>query len=172
MPDTDPVTLLREAARLMRERAAIAKDLTEDGHGEWFPWEVIQQTRWEDWPEPRPVPVPFAFDDSTEMAAGCDVPTGEAFVANARWAHDQEEAWHECEFIAGPMPEPLAGHIASWHPGVALAVADWLDARAAEYDEIASGPYGQAGAAFVAGDAGGDVDPVVRLARTYLGRTG
>jgi hypothetical protein len=29
-----------------------------------------------------------------------------------------------------------ADHIASWHPAVALAVADWLDAEAKEYDRL------------------------------------
>ena len=31
---------------------------------------------------------------------------------------------------------PDAEHIASWHPAVALAVADWLDATAARIEEI------------------------------------
>ena len=30
-----------------------------------------------------------------------------------------------------------AEHIASWHPAVALAVADWLDAEAAEFEKLA-----------------------------------
>lgn len=62
-----------------------------------------------------------------------------------------------------------AEYVASMHPLVALAVADWLDSAAGRYDEIAAGPYGPAGAAFVAGDAGGDTDPAVAVARTYLG---
>lgn len=62
-------------------------------------------------------------------------------------------------------------HIASWHPLVALAVADWLDERARELDDMAAGPYGQAGAAFVAGDFGGDIDPALRVARAYLGES-
>lgn len=43
--------------------------------------------------------------------------------------------------IGGPKAYALAGpddatteHIASWHPGVALAVADWLDEEAAVID--------------------------------------
>lgn len=32
---------------------------------------------------------------------------------------------------------PTAAHITAWHPGVALAVADWLDATAADMDNVA-----------------------------------
>lgn len=67
--------------------------------------------------------------------------------------------------------EANADHAGSWHPLVAAAVADWLDAEAIHYDELAAGPYGDAGAAFVAGDFGGDMDPALRVARTYLGET-
>jgi len=45
-----------------------------------------------------------------------------------------------------------AEHIASWHPSVALAVARWLD-----------------DAAFDAVGYGGDADPALEVARTYLG---
>ncbi|MFJ9558248.1 hypothetical protein ACIRPH_30960 [Nocardiopsis sp. NPDC101807] len=31
-------------------------------------------------------------------------------------------------------PPAIADHIALWHPGVALAVADWLEQHAAEHD--------------------------------------
>ena len=62
-----------------------------------------------------------------------------------------------------------AEHIAGWGPEPALAVADVLEERARELDEMASGPYGSAGVAFVAGDFSGDVDPAVRLARLCLG---
>jgi hypothetical protein len=57
------------------------------------------------------------------------------------------------------------------HPrhGFWAAVADWLDERAAYYGELAATtPYGAAGAAFVAGDAGGDPDPALTVARAYL----
>jgi hypothetical protein len=49
-----------------------------------------------------------------------------------------------------------SAHIASRHPGVALAVADWLDIEAA-----------------IAGrglpDEGGSIHPALAVARTYLG---
>jgi len=83
-----PVEELREAARLMRERAGAAT-----------------QGRWE------------LLDDGDRLVA-----------------------WHvnaggfEIDF-ACVIDEPIedadnAAHIASWHPAVALAVADWLDAEA------------------------------------------
>ena len=74
------------------------------------------------------------------------------------------ECWEDAETA------PAASvHIASWHPLVALAVADWLEAEAVQYDELAASPYGAEGAAFVAGDFGGDVDPALKAARAYLG---
>jgi len=56
-----------------------------------------------------------------------------------------------------------AEHIAGMHPGVALAVADWLDAEAAEYDELDASTQ-----AFLAGDHGGDPDRAIVVARAYL----
>jgi len=131
---TGPADELRAAAKLLRERATAARELTEDGNGQWLPWSVIRDTKWVEWHEPRLVPVPFAFDGSTEMAHGDYEPTGQAFVAHARYAHDQQEAWHEAEFVGGAMPEPVARYIASVHPGFGLELADWLDA-VAEWSE-------------------------------------
>ena len=50
-----------------------------------------------------------------------------------------------------------AEHVASWHPLVALAVADWLDTEA----EIAGRGLP---------DESGSVYPALRVARIYLGR--
>jgi hypothetical protein len=157
--DLTPAQELRAAATRLRQLAEAAKELTGDGNGEWFPWGVVQQTEYVKWPEPQPVPVPFAFDDSTELADGGYEPTGEAFVAHARWEHDSEEAWHGCEFFAGPIPEALARFIASMHPGFALAVAEWLEAEVAMMASLlATGAY---------------VDsrnwPAVKIAQAFLG---
>lgn len=57
-----------------------------------------------------------------------------------------------------------ADYIASMHPGIALAIADWLDEEAAEYEALDAGAQ-----AFLAGDKGGDVAPAIAVARTYLG---
>lgn len=57
-----------------------------------------------------------------------------------------------------------AAHIASWHPVVALAVADWLDAESASHvhlkDEEPTYTYDLPGM---------DASPAVRVARAYLG---
>ena len=131
--DPGPAGELREAAKGLRELAEAAKALTEDGHGEWFLWGVVQETTWQDWPEPQPVldDGPFGTGE-TVMSDGRYEPTGQAFVSHPRWTHDREESWHEAEFIAGPVPEALARFIASMHPAVALAVADLLEQIAAE----------------------------------------
>jgi hypothetical protein len=49
------------------------------------------------------------------------------------WGHDDEYVHGQGLLIAegrGSIAEPDATHIASWHPAVALAVADWLDIEA------------------------------------------
>jgi hypothetical protein len=57
-----------------------------------------------------------------------------------------------------------ADHIASWHPLPALAVADWLDEEAADYEGHESAVQ-----RFVAGLNGGNLDPALVVARAYLG---
>jgi hypothetical protein len=61
----------------------------------------------------------------------------------------------------GPTHEETATHIASWHPVVALAVADWLEHAAMVADEVQSVglTYG-----------GTDGAPALAVARAYLGR--
>jgi len=159
MADTpDSVAELREAAKGLKELAGAAKALTEDGNGEWFPWGVVQETTWQDWPEPQPVldDGPFGTGE-TVMSDGRYEPTGQAYVSHARWTHDSEEAWHEAEFIAGPMPEPLARFIASMHPAVALAVADLLD-KIAWMGEMDKEMLGRVGC-----------DEAIAIAMAYLG---
>lgn len=153
-----PADVLRRAAGLMRRRAAQAKSLTGDGNGKWFPWGTVRQTEWRAFPGPREVPcAPYPFGGGgTELADGEHVPTGEAFVEHAWYAHDQEEDWHEPRFFAGPMPEALAEHVASWHPLVAEAVAAWLEIEAAIAERKLP-------------DDSGAVHPALRVARAYLG---
>lgn len=62
-----------------------------------------------------------------------------------------------------------AEYVAGMHPAVALAVADWLDAEAADLDDIAAGPYGPGGAEFAAGLHGGELHPALAVARAYMG---
>ena len=81
MPDTTPAEQLRQAAKLMRERAEAASLLSPP------PWYVV--------PAEGMPPVPWV------KSAKCHVIAPGYLV--------------DCE------------HIAGMHPGVALAVADWLD---------------------------------------------
>lgn len=59
-----------------------------------------------------------------------------------------------------------AQHIASWHPAVALAVADWLDATAAEHESDAADP--RVNSFFAAFDTAADFGAIA-VARAYLG---
>ncbi len=63
---------------------------------------------------------------------------------------------------ASTEPED-AEHIASWHPAVALAVADWLDAAANREQEYRNGPYQ---CEPIEGD---EVHAALTIARAYLG---
>ena len=56
-----------------------------------------------------------------------------------------------------------AEHIASWHPAVALAVADWLDATAAENNSPEDSGLGFLN--FITADS----HAALAVARTYLG---
>lgn len=56
-----------------------------------------------------------------------------------------------------------ADYIASWHPAVALAVADSLDQAAAIVEEADNGPLQMA--------MGAICEPLVAVARAYLGET-
>lgn len=85
---------LREAARLMRERATMATG-GQPVRDSFTPWRVT--------PNHRP---------------------GVAFVTVGQIRIAQTD-----ERIA--QDDHNANHIASWHPAVALAVADWLDHEAA-----------------------------------------
>ncbi len=68
-----------------------------------------------------------------------------AYVAHEGW-------W----VIASRTEQWDAEHIASWHPAVALAVADWLDSAADRFDQATT-------------LAGADADHAVTVARAYLG---
>jgi hypothetical protein len=40
------------------------------------------------------------------------------------------------DWAVSRSPGNEAEHVASWHPGVALAVADWLDVKAANLERV------------------------------------
>lgn len=63
--------------------------------------------------------------------------------------------------IARTLDKPDAEHIASWHPAVALAVADWLDAEAGTEERLS---------ALAHRDSVGSIrDEAIAVARAYLG---
>lgn len=70
--------------------------------------------------------------------------------------------------IANNATDADAEHIASWHPAVALAVADWLEAKAEQDDK---GPCDGAGTVGVCNLCEHDYGHVAALAvaRAYLG---
>lgn len=99
---------LREAARLMRERA-----------------ECLAPVRWE------------------------GSPHGDVHTTDTDWV---------CDSGSGETAE----HIASWHPDVALAVADWLDSTANDVEHVHSPVYNLTSTT---------VARAVAVANAYLGRT-
>jgi hypothetical protein len=133
---TTPAEELRQGADRLSELAAAAKEATHPGHGDWQRWGVVQNTKWQDYPEPHIVTreeaeALWAFGLAEGgVITGCHVPTGEAFVAHARYAHDQHEDWLESEFFAGPVPEQLARYLAAMDPVIGEALAAWLANRA------------------------------------------
>lgn len=74
---------------------------------------------------------------------------GPAHEPIARLAED----WYEPD-PGEPTAESDAEHIASWHPAVALAVADWLETDAAVIERH---------------DLDGSISRAYTVARTYLG---
>jgi hypothetical protein len=159
---SEPSQELREAAKLMRERAEA---------GTPGPWERPLDTRHKNFvmaalPEGEQgshtdgmIPAEFSSHKG---------PTGRYAGQRERVGIVSAAIWSIGGFVRKRSGRDL-DYIASMHPTVTLAIAKLLEARAAEYDGYASGPYGEAGAAFVAGDAGGDIDPAVAVARAYLG---
>lgn len=96
-----PADTLRAAARLMRQRADAATP------GAWVAADSDDvETAWLDYDRP-----PSPFERATQY----------------RPAPRQVAADHE---MGGACARADAEHIASWHPGVALAVATWLDLAA------------------------------------------
>ena len=100
MADLSPAAELRQAAKLMRERAEAATE------GPWA-WEATgeKDNSWA---------VGLVQDEAGSTLVG-RIEAGEGIVIDG-----------VCEGIGGRLPD--AEHIAGMHPGTALAVADLLDA--------------------------------------------
>jgi hypothetical protein len=118
--------VLREAAALMRERAAAATP------GVWSLW-------------PDGI---YVNPDSTDEGW---------LIYDAQVLEVSEEP---DEFVT---PDD-AVHIASWHPAVALAVADWLDAEADRHESLRE--HGGRGLR-----VDGQVPNAFTVAHAYLGTT-
>jgi hypothetical protein len=90
-----------------------------------------------------------------------------------RWLADGSELfadWEDSRYIGvcdGSLAEgnvANAEHIASWHPAVALAVADWLDAQAADVESFVDGEVGWVTVEWRAANTAALI-----VARAYLG---
>lgn len=98
------------------------------------------------------------------QAASRPLPCWQALIGDS-WDGSNavtEGLGHPIAFLGeGPKAESDCRHIASWHPTVALAVADWLDYMAVGWRE----PFLAAGAHW------GDQDCALAVARAYLGES-
>lgn len=83
------------------------------------------------------------------IARNCDI---DCEYLDCEHADDEAPIWDRYDDAA---------HIASWHPAVALAVADWLDLMAEDYAPYWSEPYA---APFVP-----VIEKAYRIASAYLG---
>jgi hypothetical protein len=119
-----PAETLRSAAGLIRERA-----------------EAVPQGAWKG----RPWVAEECGDDEAGncpciVSQGERKPYLEAQVPPIQYVCDAESAGH-------------AAHIASWHPAVALAVADWLESAARDAEMIGPDPAALAVARAFLGEA-------------------
>lgn len=104
-------------------------------------------------------PGPWRFTDSEAVNDVWD--GGVVVISNdADPIANVQDEWYEND-PGEPAPVNDAEHIASWHPLVALAVADQLDGAAAIIDEASDGPL-----AIV---ATGLAEKSLAVARAYLG---
>ena len=129
VPDATPEVLLQEAVALIRERAVAASPSGEGYAGGWNGYALGEG------------------DGRAEMFCG---PVVNGYRTGVVFSFAED-----CEDCERPSSADVA-HIASWHPAVALAVADWLEQVAWLMEH---------------GDVGRRmVDGAVDVARTYLGR--
>ena len=85
-------------------------------------------------------------------------------VLDDRGDVDDPRTWLVGSGLGAVNPAGTVDHIASWHPLVALAVADWLEVEAAAADLVANDP--------VTAKAVGLPDKrALAVARAYLGET-
>ena len=76
-------------------------------------------------------------------------------------------------FVVDCDTSGTAEHIASWHPAVALAVADWLDAEALKWERVAEfdRAYGDVPDEGIEVTRANDVHHALTVARVYSGES-
>lgn len=104
--------LLRRAAQAMRERAEAATP---------GPWTYDGNPSGAVWPLPYPATLAYVQPRRDELPVAYAIPNGDVIPTGTQVAN--------------------AEHIASWHPAVALAVADWLDDEAVVAGEDKPNPW-------------------------------
>ena len=117
---------LCQAAALMRERAEAATPGPWE-RCQWYGYKVVGRVDWGEGYGVRPATVGHA-----DPAPGASRPTRVESVIESTNARNGD-------------------HIASWHPAVALAVADWLEAEAENHDDrvtVANRLHEDAGSSF------------------------
>lgn len=126
---------LRKAAALMRERAEAATA---------GPW-IERQEHGRDF-----------TDEGWSYVAVSSLPL--SIRSDRQWPDVAATAWPGEDGLDEAVENST--HIASWHPAVALAVADWLDELAGYWEDSAR--FGIEASAR---------HPALTVARTYLGET-
>jgi hypothetical protein len=112
MDDTTPADMLRHAAILMRERAQAATPSANPQPGGWSGFGTGNTATGSNW------------------AAIYGGPAEDGYRVGAVLTTDEF-----CDACTGPSQADVQ-HITSWHPAVALAVADWLDHETARLTNL------------------------------------
>lgn len=98
--------------------------------------------------------------------------TGSQWTGSHYWVEDYDPSdpsgQTSMQVLRGGMDAPDCDHYASWHPVVALAVADWLDAKAEQDDKGACDGAGTVGVCNLCEHDFGHI-AALAVARAYLG---
>jgi hypothetical protein len=116
---------LREGARLMRERAEKATPgpwYAADCEGELAVW--------------RESALRHVIRNERGEIVGYSLPA--SYTSTDVIYEHSLDSWDEGEDEGDDERRHTASHVASWHPAVALAVADWLEAEARLWEEFSA----------------------------------
>ena len=139
--------LLREAAALMRSRAEAAT------HGPWH----RAESHWSD-PSGEGLSEIVVINERCDPAGRTGYYPGDVLAFTYGPGNEDNDNCDED-----------AEHIASWHPAVALAVADWLDKSAETYERLEDDLRGLEGVPTIEQVYGYDFTEALTVARAYLG---